>query len=69
MVGMEDMDEKIKKGEMKFEVVIDYKDEMRVVGKMGKVMGKRGMMKKKKVGNVKKKVDEEVKKDKDGKVS
>ena len=44
LVGMEDLAEQIKKGEMNFDVVIASPDAMRVVGQLGQVLGPRGLM-------------------------
>jgi len=41
LVGMEDLAEQIKKGEMNFDVVIASPDAMRVVGQLGQVLGPR----------------------------
>ncbi|EHC97582.1 LSU ribosomal protein L1p [Salmonella enterica subsp. enterica serovar Urbana str. R8-2977] len=42
LVGMEDLADQIKKGEMNFDVVIASPDAMRVVGQLGQVLGPRG---------------------------
>lgn len=44
LVGMEDLADQIKKGEMNFDVVIASPDAMRVVGQLGQVLGPRGLM-------------------------
>ncbi|BGI50882.1 MAG: 50S ribosomal protein L1 [Arsenophonus endosymbiont of Ceratovacuna japonica] len=44
LVGMEDLANKIKLGEMNFDVVIASPDAMRVVGKLGQILGPRGLM-------------------------
>ena len=44
LVGMEDLAEAVKKGEMNFDVVIASPDAMRVVGQLGQVLGPRGLM-------------------------
>jgi len=51
-VGMDDLAAAMKGGDLNYEVVIATPDAMRVVGKLGQVLGPRGLMPNPKVGTV-----------------
>jgi len=44
IVGLEDLAEKVKAGELNFDVVVASPDAMRVVGQLGQILGPRGLM-------------------------
>lgn len=68
IVGMEDLAESVKAGQMDFDVVIASPDAMRVVGMLGQILGPRGLMPNPKVGTVTPNVAEAVKNAKAGQV-
>lgn len=68
LVGMEDLAEQIKKGEMNFDVVIASPDAMRVVGMLGQILGPRGLMPNPKTGTVTPDVETAVKNAKAGQI-
>ena len=68
LVGMEDLAEQVKRGELNFDVVIASPDAMRVVGQLGQILGPRGLMPNPKVGTVTPNVAEAVNNAKAGQV-
>jgi len=68
IVGLEDLAEKVKGGEMNFDVVIASPDAMRVVGQLGQILGPRGLMPNPKVGTVSPDVAGAIKNAKSGQV-
>ncbi|MCW8887543.1 MAG: 50S ribosomal protein L1 [Gammaproteobacteria bacterium] len=68
VVGMDDLAEEVKKGNMDFDVVIASPDAMRVVGQLGQILGPRGLMPNPKVGTVTPDVATAVKNAKSGQV-
>lgn len=68
VVGMDDLAEQVKAGNMDFDVVIASPDAMRVVGQLGQILGPRGLMPNPKVGTVTPDVAQAVKNAKGGQV-
>ena len=67
-VGMDDLAEKMTAGDLNYDVVIATPDAMRVVGKLGQLLGPRGLMPNPKVGTVSPNPAEAVKNAKGGQV-
>jgi len=68
IVGMEDLAEKMQAGDLNYDVVIATPDAMRVVGKLGQLLGPRGLMPNPRVGTVSPNAAEAVKNAKGGQV-
>ncbi|MFU8878233.1 MAG: 50S ribosomal protein L1 [Wenzhouxiangellaceae bacterium] len=68
LVGFEDLADSIKGGTIDFDVCIATPDAMRVVGRLGQVLGPRGLMPNPKVGTVTTDVEQAVKNAKAGQV-
>lgn len=68
LVGMDELADEIKRGQMDFDVVIASPDAMRVVGQLGQILGPRGLMPNPKVGTVTRDVAQAVKNAKSGQV-
>ena len=69
IVGMEDLAEKVKAGQLDFDVVIASPDAMRVVGSLGQILGPRGLMPNPKTGTVTTDVAKAIAEVKGGKIS
>ena len=68
LVGMDDLAEQVKAGDMPFDVVIATPDAMRVVGQLGQILGPRGLMPNPKTGTVTPDVETAVRNAKAGQV-
>ena len=68
IVGLEDLAEEVKKGNMDFDIVIAAPDTMRIVGTLGQILGPRGLMPNPNVGTVTADVATAVKNAKSGQV-
>ncbi len=68
LVGLDDLAEKVKAGEINFDVLIASPDAMRVVGQLGQILGPRGLMPNPKDGTVTMDVATAVKNAKTGQV-
>ena len=68
IVGMDDLAEQVKAGNMDFDVVVASPDAMRVVGQLGTILGPRGLMPNPKTGTVTPDVETAVKNAKAGQV-
>lgn len=68
IVGMEDLAERVKAGELDFDVVIASPDAMRVVGQLGQILGPRGLMPNPRTGTVTADVESAVQNAKAGQV-
>ncbi len=68
VVGFEDLAKQIQDGDLNFDTVIATPDAMRVVGKLGQILGPRGLMPNPKVGTVTTDVEQAVKNAKAGQV-
>lgn len=68
VVGMDDLHDQIQGGDLNFDVVIATPDAMRVVGKLGQILGPRGLMPNPKVGTVTQDIEKAVRNAKAGQV-
>ena len=68
IVGMEDLAEKVKKGDFDYDIIIATPDTMKIVSPLGQILGPKGLMPNPKVGTVSKDVEKAVKNAKSGQV-
>lgn len=68
VVGMQDLADEVKKGNINFDIVVATPDAMKVVGQLGQILGPRGLMPNPKVGTVTPKAAQAVKNAKSGQV-
>lgn len=69
VVGFEDLAERIKAGELDFDLLIATTDAMRLVSQLGQILGPRGLMPNPKVGTVTNEIAQAVKNAKRGQVA
>ncbi len=67
-VGMDDLAEELKKGDLEFDVVIATPDTMKIVSPLGKVLGPKGIMPNPKTGTVTKDIETAVRNAKAGQI-
>ncbi len=68
LVGLTELAEQVKKGEIEFDLCVATPDTMRVVGQLGQILGPRGLMPNPKVGTVTTDVTKAVRDAKSGRV-
>lgn len=68
LIGLADLAERVKKGEIEFDLCIATPDSMRVVGQLGQILGPRGLMPNPRVGTVTTNVAKAVQDAKSGRV-
>ena len=68
IVGLDDLAESIKVGNINFDIIIASPDTMRVVGTLGQILGPRGLMPNPKVGTITNNVAEAVRNAKSGQI-